>query len=158
MTHADLSAEARVLVPATVRHDRLHMVIQEAMGWTNSHLHMFTKGEDSYGAPDPDMPLRHEKRHTLRDLAAVEGASFDYEYDFGDGWDHQIVLERILPSEPARRYPTCVAGARACPPEDCGGPWGYAELTRGGAKASGFDPERFDVDEANRRLDLTVRG
>jgi hypothetical protein len=152
LRHIDPPIWRRVLVPAGLRLDRLHVVIQEAMGWTNSHLHMFTMGENRYGVPDPDFPLRDERRHTLRGLAVSEGASFDYEYDFGDGWDHQVVLERVLPAEPDGRYPTCVAGARACPPEDCGGPWAYARIDR-----RDLDPERFEVDEVNRRLDVAVR-
>jgi hypothetical protein len=152
LRHIEPPIWRRVLVPAALRLDRLHTVIQEAMGWQDYHLHMFTKDDERYGSPDPDFPLRNERRHTLRDLAAVEGASFDYEYDFGDSWDHHIVLEKLLEADPDGRYPICVAGARACPPEDCGGPWGYARLDR-----RDFDPERFDLDDVNRRINVGVR-
>lgn len=144
------------------------------MGWTDSHLHMFADGADRYGRPDPDLPLRDERKATLRDLAGREGDSFTYEYDFGDGWDHQLLLERWLGAEQDVRYAACAAGERACPPEDCGGTPGYAELVGiladpghpdhddmlrwlGIDDGRGFDPTRFDVDEADRRLDATVR-
>lgn len=164
----------RVLVPAGIRLDRLHRVIQAAMGWTDSHLHMFTDGADRYGRPDPDLQLHDERKATLRDLVGREGDTFTYEYDFGDGWDHEILLERWLDAEQDARYPACVAGERACPPEDCGGTPGYAELVEiladpgnpdhddmlrwlGIGAGRDFDPARFDVDEADRRLDATVR-
>jgi hypothetical protein len=118
----------RVLVPATIRLNRLDRVIQAAMGWTNSHLHMFIHPSGHYGVPDLDFPLHDERRTTLRDLAAQQGETFRYEYDLGDGWEHEIVLEQLLTAEPGGRYPTCLDGARACPPEDSGGVHGYADL------------------------------
>jgi hypothetical protein len=135
---------------------------------------MFIRGADNYGRPDPDMPLLDERTATLQDLVANEGDSFTYEYDFGDSWDHEILLERWIDAEQGVCYPACVAGARARPPEDCGGTPGYSELIEilanpghpdhddmlrwlGIENGSDFDPARFDVDEANRRLDATVR-
>jgi hypothetical protein len=108
----------RLLVPATIRLDRLDRVIQAAMGWTNSHLHMFIHPSGRYGVPDLDFPLHDERRATLRDLVDREGETVRYEYDFGDGWEHEIALEQLLAAEPGGRHPTCLAGARACPPED----------------------------------------
>jgi hypothetical protein len=164
----------RLLVPATIRLDRLDRVIQAAMGWTNSHLHMFLHAAGRYGIPDPDLPIRDERRATLRDLAGRDGDTFGYEYDLGDSWEHEVLLERVVAAEPGGRYPVCLAGAGACPPEDCGGTPGYAELVEtladphhpdhedmlqwlGIDEGSDFDPARFDVTEANRQLDATVR-
>jgi hypothetical protein len=95
---------------------------------------------------------------------------FEYEYDFGDGWHHSLVIEEISPPEPGVEYPVCLAGVRACPPEDCGGPWGYPEFLEiladpaheeyesmlewvGGA----FDPERFDLARVNGLLRMICR-
>lgn len=171
LTDSEPAIWRRVLVPATIRLDRLDHVIQAAMGWTNSHLHMFTKGEDSYGVPDPDFPLLDERKVTLRDL----GEEFEYEYDFGDGWTHTVVVEAVVKRSADVTYPACVAGERACPPEDVGGIGGYEELIEvladprdpeyehmvawmGLEKGSDFDPSRFDANEANRRLDAVTLG
>jgi hypothetical protein len=163
----------RLLVPATIRLDRLDRVIQAAMGWTNSHLHMFIHPTGHYGTPHPDLPVHDERQATLRDLADREGDAFGYEYDLGDSWEHEVLLEKLLPTEPGARYPACLAGARACPPEDCGGTPGYAELIDtladpdhpehhamlewlGIEKGTDFDPAHFDPTDANRRLDAVV--
>jgi len=106
---------------------KLHEVIQQAMGWTNSHLHAFWIGSEMYGPPDPEMDMRDYRRIRLSDVAAERG-SFRYEYDFGDGWEHEIRVEKVLKAEPGVKYPVCLAGRRARPPEDCGGPYGYAQL------------------------------
>ncbi|WP_194907044.1 plasmid pRiA4b ORF-3 family protein [Catenulispora rubra] len=158
----------RVLVPASIRLDRLHRVLQAALGWTDSHLHVFTLGEARYGLPDPDFAEDTIAEHTIR-LAdiAKSGTVIGYEYDFGDGWEHRILVEATLPPEPATAYPRCVDGAAACPPEDCGGTWGYRNLreTLAGPAAEDhqdtldwlgiddarqFDAAAFDVDAANR--------
>ena len=163
----------RIEVPADIRLGRLHHVLQDAMGWSDSHLHAFRVGDANFGVPDPDFPagLRSERNVRL-DRIAGEGARFVYEYDFGDGWKHDILVEKILPAEPGARYPRCLAGRRACPPEDCGGPPGYERLLdilRRGARTDDeadlldwlpddFDPETFDPDEINELLrDATRR-
>jgi Plasmid pRiA4b ORF-3-like protein len=168
----------RVLVPADIRLDRLHDVIQAAMGWEDRHLHVFTKGTDRYGELDGDddfdLGHRDERAVPLKALLGTEGDSLRYEYDFGDGWDHDIVLEGLLAATGDGRYPLCVAGERACPPEDCGGVGGYEELERTLADAEhpdhehmrewvalpdgvDFDPARFDIAEANARIDSAIR-
>jgi len=163
----------RLLVPATIRLDRLDRIIQAAMGWTNSHLHTFIHHTGHYGIADPDLPLRDERDATLLELAGREGDTFGYEYDLGDSWEHEVRLEKLVPAEPGRRYPRCLAGARACPPEDCGGTPGYAELIDtladphhpghqdmlqwlGIERGDEFDPARFDPTDADRRLDAVV--
>jgi hypothetical protein len=175
LLHTEPVIWRRLLVPAAIRLDRLHRLIQAAMGWDDYHLHVFTQGAEQYGKPDDELEHRDERKATLRDVASQDGESFGYEYDFGDSWDHEITVERLTVADPDGRYPICVGGARACPPEDCGGTAGYASLVDiladadhpehqdmldwlGLAKGSDFDPARFDLDDANRRLESTMQG
>jgi hypothetical protein len=127
----------RVVVRADLTLDRLHNVIQIAMGWTDSHLHQFMAGagfaRTYYGKPDPEFAdmgsgTLNEKRYTVADLAPAAKRKFAYEYDFGDGWLHDVVAEKILPPDASFKHPVCLAGANACPPEDCGGIGGYYNL------------------------------
>jgi hypothetical protein len=123
----------RVLVRSDMRLDRLHGVIQRVMGWTDSHLHHFIVGRTFYGIQDREMMgfgprTLSEKRYAVSDLAPAAKRSFVYEYDFGDSWEHKVVLEKILPSDASFKHPVCLAGANACPPEDCGGIGGYYHL------------------------------
>lgn len=121
----------RILVDGSDTLDKVHEAIQAAFGWWGYHLHEFEVGRARYGVPDPDddwgEPTQDERRTRL-DAIADEGTSFRYTYDFGDGWDHRVVVEKVLPAATEVALPTCVDGRRACPPEDCGGPWGYQEL------------------------------
>lgn len=156
----------RVLVASTIKLPDLHAALQIAMGWTDSHLHQFIQGRRIYGVPDPEFPsaTRSERDVRLNALLAGEGDRLDYEYDFGDGWAHEIRLEKILPFDPRQKLPVCLKGNRACPPEDCGGPTGYQELLRLAADAlddnaevfewlpMDFDPEYFDIDAVNAAL------
>lgn len=108
----------------------LHWVIQAAMPWTNSHLHQFSDRDSTYYS-DPRFKLEDvedETRAKLKLLLVKPKDRIVYEYDFGDGWKHGIELEKILPADPKQRLPACLAGKRAAPPEDCGGPWAYGEL------------------------------
>jgi hypothetical protein len=151
--------------------DELHDHIQTAMGWTNSHLHHFKVGEQYFGDPElmqenfEEFGYRDSTTTRLSDLVPTGGRKkvrFEYEYDFGDSWWHQILVEKV---EAGNATPECLAGERACPPDDCGGPWGYAdfcdavtdprherheELTEwlGGP----FDPEAFDPRAATRQM------
>lgn len=127
----------RLQVPGDASLGWLHAVLQVAMGWTNSHLHHFLTADGRYTDPrhGEDMgfgeaPDRDEANATLAQVAPGEGAQFGYEYDFGDSWEHEITVEKILPGQPAAAPALCLDGARACPPEDCGGIWGYAELLK----------------------------
>ncbi len=121
----------RILVDPATTLDELHDYIQAAMGWWNCHLYEFTIARSRYGVPDPDwdigLPMQHAHRFALSKLAAV-GDSFRYTYDFGDGWEHKVTVEKSVARTAAMTVPACVGGRRACPPEDCGGPWGYREL------------------------------
>lgn len=119
----------RLLVPGGVRLDRLHEIFQAAMGWKNSHLHEFRAGDTRYREPDPEFDegdVRDERSVRLFEVALSVNDSFLYEYDFGDSWEHVVVAEKILTSEDSPAgLPVCLAGARSCPPEDCGGVPGY---------------------------------
>ena len=160
----------RVVVRADSRLDRLHQVIQNVMPWTNSHLHQFIAGQTYYGVPDLesgglDFETLDERRHTVAELAPVAKKKFVYEYDFGDGWEHEVKLEKVLPPDAGFKHPVCLAGANACPPDDCGGIGGYDNLLailadpkhpqyRQSREWLGrkWEAERFSLDEINRRL------
>lgn len=157
----------RLQVVGGVTLGELHGIIQVAMGWTDSHLHSFEVGADSYGAPDSDWgsDMRDERRVRLSQLELAAGSRFGYTYDFGDDWRHGVLVEQIGAPEPGVAYPRCVGGRRACPPEDCGGPWGYADLLEiladpaheefeGRLEWAGgqLDPVTFDQDEVNNLL------
>ena len=145
--------------------DKLHEHIQTAMGWTNSHLHHFHLGKQLYGDPDlmqenfEELGYKASTATKLSEIVPKSGKrfSFCYEYDFGDSWEHEIVVEKIVDPAPGERYPACVEGQRACPPEDCGGVWGYADLLEAIGNpqheshdelqewlGGSFDPEAFD--------------
>jgi hypothetical protein len=159
----------RVLVPADIRLNRLHDVIQTAMGWYDGHLHVFSNGWAEYGMPDPELGHRDERTVRLAELLNDIGDKLRYVYDFGDDWEHDVLLEKVLPSDPGTPYPTCTAGKGACPPEDCGGIGGYASLKEtlagpddeeqrqmlewlGLNSAADFDPTEFSVEETRVRL------
>ena len=123
----------RLVVRADMKLDRLHRVVQIAMGWLDCHLHQFRLGRVYYGVPDREFEgfgsqMLNEKQYTVADLAPGPKAKFIYEYDFGDSWEHEVRVEKALPPNPAFKHPLCLAGANACPPEDCGGIHGYYEL------------------------------
>lgn len=160
----------RVLVPSELTLLELHHVIQITMGWEDYHLHDFTINRRRYAVPDPediDDPI-DERESRLKSILRTR-QKFTYQYDFGDGWDHNIVVEKVV-DDPAIRDVVCIDGARACPPEDSGGPWGYEEkltaLTRPDDPdmkelrdwiGKDFDPERFDCDAVNKELQRMFR-
>jgi hypothetical protein len=148
----------------------LHLIIQHAMGWTNSHLYQFELAERRFSEPDPedeysDEPAEDAGRARLGDLGLNQGSEFSYVYDFGDWWEHRVLVEAIFAPLPGEAYPCCVGGARAGPPDDSGGVHGYAELVsalrdpRHPEHAqwsrwvpAGFDPEAFDPTETTELL------
>jgi hypothetical protein len=160
----------RLLLPGGADLGAVHRMFQAALGWSDSHLHSFLVGGRSYGLADdedPDDDGEQEVDETsITLLEALDGhARFVYEYDFGDGWTHQVAVEAILPQADRLRFAVCLAGEAACPPEDVGGPEGYryfliamadpthaehAELMSwiGGP----FDPQAFDLGRANIAL------
>ncbi len=160
----------RIQVPETYTFWELHVAIQDAMGWTDTHLHEFVMVDPSSGAacrigiPDEefDTGVLPGWEVKIADFFSFENRVARYIYDFGDDWEHVVRLEKILPRQKGVNYPVCLAGRRACPPEDCGGVWGYEELLEairdpnherhhemlewvGGE----FDPEAFDPREVS---------
>ena len=163
----------KLLVPGDMKLKKLHVALQIAMGWTDSHLHQFIAGREYYGTPDPDFDsdCKPESKTKLDDLLKREKDSIIYEYDFGDGWEHKIVLEKILPFTKDFKAPVCLKGVGACPQEDCGGPYGYRNLLEVLSDPShpeheemvewlgcdDFDPDFFDIDEVNEGLKINCR-
>jgi hypothetical protein len=160
----------RFLIPSNITLHRMHLILQELMGWTNSHLYRYKIGEKQYGEPDPDddfneLNFINSRRTKLNRVITQKGDIFIYEYDFGDSWIHNIVVEDILEPVDKARYPICLEGERACPPEDCGGPWGYSRLLGIIANpdneeyeetktwlGSHFNPTLFSLQKVNRRI------
>jgi hypothetical protein len=165
----------------------LHVAVQDAMGWEDCHLHMFrvarrgSRRQVQIGLPDPDTSTRPTAclpgwEVPLQRFLAKPGQEAKYEYDFGDGWEHTILLEGILLADPDGAYPRCTAGERACPPEDVGGAHGYERfleaitnprhdehrqmLTWAGGKfhPEAFDPTHVRFDDPKRRLRIALRG
>lgn len=157
----------RVLVPGDFTLAQLHQIIQAVMPWQECHLHEFRIRDACYGRPDleeRDDDLFNEKNVRLTQVLK-SSRKFQYRYDFGDDWDHTLEVEKRLPREPGVRYPVCLAGANACPPEDSGSLWGYYEKldilkdpkhpahaeTRDWMPA-GWNPARFVLAEINQTL------
>jgi hypothetical protein len=157
----------RMQVPSGTTLVQLHHILQCVMGWEGYHLYRFEVSGMEYGDPRmlEEMEGEDARKVTLEALVQGEKDKFLYEYDFGDSWDHELRIEKVLPLEAGKRYPVCLTGKRACPPEDCGGIWGYASFLEaiqdpqhpeyeemvdwvGGE----FDPEAFDLDEVNSEL------
>lgn len=159
----------RLEVPSTVTLEASHQIIQEAFGWFNCHLWAFETARGEYGIPDPELGIGDASMQRLNDVAPGSGDRIRYTYDFGDGWEHDVVVEEAAPAEPGRSYPRCLTGRRACPPEDCGGIWGYQNLLAaltdpahdrhaemldwlGLDAADEFAPAQFSKDDINQRL------
>jgi len=159
----------RIEVDSDITLDEFSDLLEAAMGWLGGHLHIFDADGVLYERTDPDMGLgsgaRDESEHKLGDVLVGVGARMRWDYDFGDGWQHNVELEAIEPADPDVVYPRCVAGRRACPPEDCGGPSGYGELIEAVANTGhprhdeltewvplGWDPGHFDPDEATQDM------
>lgn len=160
----------RLLVPSDVSLSDFHKVLQTVMGWTNSHLHQFIADRQHYEPPAPKDEFWESYGEdytglTLDDILEEENDKITYEYDFGDGWEHTIKLEQIVSNDKNIKLPKCIAGAMACPPEDCGGMWGFQEFKKiiknpkhpehdsylkwiGGS----YDPEAFDKEQINESL------
>ncbi len=155
----------RFLVEKNVPLSSLHNAIQIIMGWQNAHLHQFVSKGRYYGILDDDFggdDTLDEKKYRLNQLLTKEKESISYEYDFGDFWEHKIVLEKILPFDPTVQLPFCVKAAGACPPEDVGGIWGYYNFldalkdknhpehaTYKDWYDGDFDPAAYDIETVN---------
>jgi hypothetical protein len=152
-------------VPAEISLGALHTVIQTVMGWEFEHMHSFTIKKETYGSAHEEFGDEHDEEITALDKVARTRSKFEYEYDFGDCWIHGLEVEKVVAPEPGVFYPRCIAGERACPPEDCGGIYGYDQILeavrdRENAPDSellewvgdDFDPAAFNVGEVNEAL------
>ena len=131
LDHVEPVVVRRLEVPLTIRLDRLHLVLQAAMGWTNSHLYEIRARDVGWGMPDPDLgdgPLDASKARLIDVLEDVGVRSLKYLYDFGDCWEHTVRIERVTDAVPGVIYPRLVEAVGRCPPEDVGGPGGYQEF------------------------------
>ncbi len=174
----------RIQVPETYSFWDLHVAIQDALGWSDSHLHLFeiknpaTDEIVEIGIPDEDFEEDFETlagwKKKIADYFSMENFKAEYVYDFGDNWEHTIKLEQILPRDEKTVYPICIDGKRACPPEDCGGPWGYEDLLQtisdpddeeyedtmewlgGEFDPEEFDPEEVQFDDPDRRRKMAL--
>jgi hypothetical protein len=149
--------------------EELHALIQVTMGWEFEHLYRFNIGGMDYAdldmTSDDDVEDAGDTKLSEVLPAGSRRPRFHYEYDFGDEWIHQLIVEERLPPEEGVKYPICVAGQRACPPEDCGGPWTYPDFVEAVSNPAHrrhdellewvggeFDPERFDLEAVNNEL------
>lgn len=175
----------RIQVPETYTFWDLHIAIQDAMGWLDCHLHLFELVDPStgmkleIGIPEKEFGEYGETipgwKQKINDYLSMENPKIDYVYDFGDNWEHNIQLEKILPREKEVDYPRCIKGKRACPPEDCGGIYGYEEFLEAIRDPNheeheemmewiggDFDPEYFDIhkvvfDDPDKRRKIVFR-
>ncbi len=177
----------RIEVPGSYSFWDLHVAIQDAMGWLDYHLHAFrvrnpaTGKVDEIGIPaadalEDDPPCRPGWEVPLSSYFRDPGVRADYEYDFGDGWEHEVIFENIHDRVSGREYPRCLTGARACPPEDCGGVAGYEKLVKkireptdeeykgieqwqgGTFDPEAFDPKKVRFDSPQKRLRIALAG
>ncbi len=156
----------RIKVKDNISFHKLHEIIQVVMGWANYHLYDFQVNDQRFSLPDKDwdenvIPSKKVKLNILK-----EKQKFDYTYDFGDCWEHQILVEQIMTDEMGLPYPVCIKGKLSCPPEDCGGIWGYYNFLEIKENKNhpdykerivnwlgeDFDPDKFDIEEANKEL------
>ena len=163
----------RVQVKDNIRLGDLHSVIQCVMGWDGGHLHQFIHQGQYFGEPSDDDCDRvaDEEKVRLSDLHLRAKTKFVYEYDFGDGWMHDIVVEKTLSVEKGVDYPRCIDGKRACPPDDCGGIWGFYDMLQAVSDpkhpehenlkewlGDGFDEQAFSCDGVNVQLAEVLKG
>jgi hypothetical protein len=161
----------RVEVPLDIRLDRLHATIQAAMGWTDSHLYEIRAGDVGWSTPIPDVDgagdFLDARKARLGDVLEDVGTkTLRYVYDFGDGWEHTVKIERLLDPEPGALYPRLIEATGRCPPEDVGGPWGYADFLEAmndpkherhaefaeWIDEDEFDPTAVDADQLTERV------
>lgn len=161
----------KIAVSPDIKLDEFHMIIQKVMGWTNSHLHTFRDNSQIeysriYPHTDDALEFEDERKYKLSDILDEDDVCASYEYDFGDYWCHDIKLIAIEDADENVKYPICIDGAMACPPEDCGGVDGYKDMLKAlkGRNTrqkkeyiewlgGDFDPNEFDIKDAQSRLE-----
>ncbi len=158
LLHVEPVVWRRCVLPSETKLRKFNRMLETVMGWEGYHLHMFEVAGLRFGQPDEfSTDIIDERQLTLEQLLPGVGSQLQWSYDFGDGWEHVVAVEAIEAPSPDVRYPICTAGERACPPEDCGGVWGYQELRDALADpthaehehlrdwvGAGFDPDAFD--------------
>ncbi len=157
----------RFVVLSNMSLNNLSWSLNEIMGWNSSHLYLFDIAGEEYGPEDPDdyCEWENDKKIKIRDLVAKGIESFKYKYDFGDDWNHEVLIEKEIQAEPKKRYPFCLEGENACPPEDCGGPYRFALFKEAMANSRhpehqefshwygrAYDPSHFDPQFTNFRM------
>lgn len=159
----------RIEVPSSIKLSDLADVLEAAMGWLGGHLHAFETDGVLYETPDGESlgfrRPRDERKVRLAEVLPEMKSKMRWDYDFGDGWEHEVVVEAIEPARAGVTYPVCLAGKRACPPDDCGGPWGYSNLLAALSDPThdeheeltewvgeDFDLAHFDADEATEDM------
>ena len=169
LNEVDPAVWRRLLVPGSVKLAKLGLMLVAAMGWNNSHLHAFRVGDTSYGmrgGDDDDFDDDEIDEQSVTVLQALrERQTFTFDYDFGDGWEHDVVIEELIHSDTGLKFAVCLDGERACPPDDVGGPGGYVAFLEAIADpgheehddflewvGGSFDPAAFDVANANAVL------
>lgn len=175
LDHVKPAVLRRIEVPFDIRLDRLHLTIQATMGWTNSHLYELRAGDVGWSTPYPDADWSGDfldaRKARLGDVLEDLGTKkLVYLYDFGDGWEHTIKVERLDDPEPGVRYPRLIEVRGRCPPEDCGGPWGYAELLEAIKDPAherhaeltqwigdDFDPDADDAEELAAQVEVLAK-
>ncbi len=153
----------------------LHVAIQDSMGWLDCHLHEFKLTDPasglnkSIGVPAKDemyaVDMLPGWKHKISAWFTIDHPRAKYMYDFGDGWKHDVLLEKIEPRQEGVRYPLCLAGKMACPPEDCGGVWGYADICKGKSEFQSdfedydpayFDPKEVEFEDSKERFKMAL--
>ncbi|MEV0196119.1 plasmid pRiA4b ORF-3 family protein [Nonomuraea sp. NPDC050691] len=159
----------RLEVPSAITLQNLHAVLQAAFGWEDYHMWVFETPIGRYGVADRELRIASAAAKRLHQVLPAPEGRIGYTYDFGDDWEHTILVEAVTPAEPGIAYPRCLTGRRACPPEDCGGIWGYDYLLEiladptheehedrlewlGLDSAEQFDPAAFDLASTNTAL------
>jgi len=163
----------RIEVPADIRLDRLHLTVQAALGWTNSHLFEIRARDVGWGIPSPDWPDGPLDARKVKLIDVLEDAGtkmLRYLYDYGDGWEHTIKVERMISADTNIAYPRLIEASGRCPPEDVGGPWGYDEMLEALADpdherhaeirewvGDDFDPHAFDAEPLRANVDALAK-
>jgi hypothetical protein len=162
----------RLVVPGEIKLSKLHSIFQAAMGWEDYHLHQFQIGEQVYGVPDDELDFEEfddvddvDEDTVLLSEVVTAPMRFSYQYDFGDNWQHEVVVETMEPVPLVLKFAACIDGQRACPPEDCGGTGGFEEFVEAVTDPTHeehvdyvqwvgrpFDPEAFSVAAINAAL------
>ncbi len=158
----------RFLIEDSITFNELHDIIQTVMGWENYHLFEFEINDLRIIPPDEGFLKENEldpDKTKVYEFLNTEKQKFNYLYDFGDDWNHIIVVEKILEKDSSKKYPVCIAGKMSCPPEDCGGLWGYEEILEIQQNKNhpdyeeriidwlgeDFNPEDFNIEEVNKK-------